>query len=260
VKSTLLALSLLLVTACHRKHVAVDSVPELGYPQCAEPALPPVSLAAGQLRAGPGSLEHTAVERFEIRRENCLVIADGHQEWPLQSADVQVAYDARTLLPLRAWRRLTVPGAHRGPDIRRYEFRTPEITVKRRMPDGSVSYEHIRGAIPRVVIAPGRGLLTMWLKRVHLSVGGRVREPALDLRQPLEEPNDVTLHREPDMFVPWLGHMARVYTIYGRESVYADENDVVIGDLAGLRESAFVAGSAPPSLAPSDPPDPVNTP
>jgi hypothetical protein len=175
---------------------------------------------------------------------------------------VQVVYDDHWQ-PLRVWKRMTIPGDARPDghaDVRRYELRTPEVTITRRGPDGVRHYEILRGAKPTVVIGPGRGLITAWLRRAHLAVGARVREPALDMREMVEVLRPVTLQREPDMVLDWLGRNARVYTFYGRETVFADENDVVIGDLAGLRPAELLHTPEPPPMPLYGMPDPVNTP
>ena len=55
-----------------------------------------------------------------------------------------------------AWRRTTIPGVNRedgAADIRRYELRTPEVTIKRRTAEGRIEYEVLRGPRPRAVIA-----------------------------------------------------------------------------------------------------------
>ena len=107
---------------------------------------------------------------------------------------------------------------------------------------------------------PGRGLITAWIRRAHLPVGGRVREVVLDIRESLEVVRQVTLRREPDQYVAEYGRALRVYTVYGRESVFADEHDTVVGDLAGLRADAVLRTPAPPALPLYGAPDPVNTP
>jgi hypothetical protein len=239
----------------------VASVPELPYPSCGLAPLPPGDVvASGHLRAGPFMREQNLVERFEIRRRDCLYVATVRQEWPLATADLDVAYDDH-MLPLRIWKRMTLPGTPDGrPEIARYELRTPETTITRRAHDGRRTYEILRGPRPRAVIGPGRGVLTMWLWRAHLPVGGRLREPVIDVRAELELIHDVTLRREPDRYEPSLGRTVRVYTVYGREPIYADEHDVVIGDIAGMRPSGSLGTPEPPALPLYGPPDPVHTP
>jgi hypothetical protein len=82
----------------------------------------------------------------------------------------------------------------------------------------------------------------------------------LDIREVVERIQDATLRREADMYVPWLGHDARVYTIYGREPIFADENDNVIGDLSGMRPDATLSTPRPPPMPLYGAPDPVGTP
>lgn len=255
-------LAALLAGACRRKHVPVGSVPQLRYPDCGRGPLPEGELLAeGHLRSGPFSVEQLITERFALRRRDCLHTVTVRQEWPLNVADLEVVYDS-SWLPLRAWKRMTLPGVRRADgmaDIRRYELRTPSITITR-LHYGVRSYEVLRGERPTVVLGPGRGLLTAWIRRAHLAVGGRVREVALDIREPIEAVRQVTLRREPDQRVAEYGRALRVYTVYGRESVFADERDVVVGDLAGLRQDAVLRTPAPPALPRYGAPDPVHTP
>lgn len=252
----------LLSPACRRKHLPVSSVPQLPYPQCGAAPLPAGEvIAEGHLRSGPFSVEQLVNERFSLRQRDCLYTVTVRQEWPRGIADVEVVYD-RAWQPLRAWRRLTVPGAPRPDgmaDIRRYELRTPTITVTR-LHNGARSYEVLRGDRPTVVLGPGRGLITAWIRRAHLGVGDRVREVALDIRGALETVRPVVLRREPDQYMAEYGRTLRVYTVYGRESVFADEHDVVVGDVAGLRQDAVLRTPAPPALPLYGAPDPVNTP
>lgn len=271
--SVLVVGALLAATGCKRKHVAVDSVPELGYPTCpaSDAAALSTRVAAGHIRSGPFMREQSVVERFEIDETGCHIVFKARQEWPRAVADVEVVYGP-DLLPLRAWKRMTVPGSNRPDglaDIRRYELRTPEVTVKRRNPDGEILYEILKpggktkvlpGAKPMAVIGPGRGVISMWLRRAKLPVGGSVRELVLDFREAVELLEEATLKREEDRFEASLGRNVRVYTFYGRESVFADENDLVIGDLAGMRPSDSVEAPEPPPLPMYGEPDPVNTP
>lgn len=261
----LLTLSIVgvLAAGCRRKHVPVTSAVELTYPDCGRGPLPAGDvLASGHLRAGPTSLEPDVVERFEVRQRDCLYTFTTRQEWRLNLDDVEVVYD-NELRPLRAWKRMTLPGSPRADgnaDIRRYELRTAEVVLTKRTPDGARTHEIIRGGRPSVVLGPGRGNLTMWIRRANLAVGAKVRELALDIREPIETLRSVTLRRDPDLFQPALGRTVRVYTVYGRESVFTDENNVVIGDLAGLRPASLVTTPAPPAMPMFGTPDPVRTP
>ncbi|MEI8256660.1 MAG: hypothetical protein WCJ30_13380 [Deltaproteobacteria bacterium] len=258
----LLVFLAVLAGACRRKHIAVGSVPEIPYPTCDGAPLPAGEVVATQhMRPGPTSLDPNVDERYELRHRGCVYVATVRQAWPLGTAAAEVVFD-ENLLPLRAWRRTTIPGSRRADgdaDIRRYELRTPEVTIKRRGPEG-VTYEILRGPRPRAVIGPGRGLLTAWIRRAHLRVGERLREPVLDFREIVERLQEVTLRREADLFVPWLGHAARVYTIYGREPVFADETDAVIGDLAGMRPDSTLSTTRPAAMPLYSAPDPQHTP
>ena len=169
-------------------------------------------------------------------------------------------YDAQ-LLPLRIWKRMTLPGIERAAeraDIRRYELRTDPVSVKLRSMQGRISFELLRGGRPRAVIGPGRGLISMWIRRAHLQVGQKLRELAIDVRG-LEKIEPVTLQREADLQHPELGSV-RVYTFYGRETVFADQRDLVIGDLAGMRPHRLLTSDPPPALPVYGPIDPVHTP
>lgn len=258
----LLASLLLLatVTSCKRKHVPVDRVPELAYPSCGGAPLPEGEvLAEGFLRAGVYSVERLLTERYTLRRRGCLHTLTVRHETPL-ATDVEVVYD-ENLTALRVWKRITIPNQRGGAvaDVRRYELRTPEVTITRSN-NGVRSYEILRGDRPTVVLGPGRGLLTAWIRRARLAVGGRVREVVLDMRDPVEVIRLATLRREPDQYVPEFRRTLRVYTFYGRESVFADEHDAVVGDLAGLRLDSVVTTPAPPPQPMYSPPDPVHTP
>jgi hypothetical protein len=231
----------------------------------------PRVVASGHLRSSPLSLERNVTETFRIEDRGCETVFVGRQEWPIQSADFEVIYDEHKV-PIRVWKRMTVPGAKRADgyaDIRRYELRTPEVTITRHTADGQTKYEILKpggkttvaaGAKPVAVVGPGRGVLTMWIQRAKLSVGERVRELVLDFREMVELLEEATLTREDDRFEPSLGKTVRVYTVYGREAVFADDDDFVIGDLAGLRPSDTVEIPEPVPTPLFGEPDPVNTP
>jgi hypothetical protein len=232
---------------CAGPHRTVQSLPDLGYPTCDGAPLPEGELVGeGVLRSGPTMREQQVVERFEVRRRGCVTVARIAQEWPLGTADVDVAFDEAGL-PLRVVRRTTMPDAT-GPlghvDTRLFELRTEPIGVTRRGPTGEVERYELLGPKPRAVIGPGRGLLTVWLQRAALDVGGRVREVVLDVREPVAVLREVTLERRADQDVEGLGRV-RVYTIYGREPIFADERDVVIGDMFGLRRADAVSAPLP---------------
>jgi hypothetical protein len=117
-----------------------------------------------------------------------------------------------------------------------------------------------QGAPLEAVIGPGRGIITAWLKRARLPVGAKVKQLVLDFRSMYENLELATLERRPDQFEPAYGKDVRVYTFFGRETVFADENDVVIGDLAGMRPSALLDTPEPPPLPTFGGADPVGTP
>lgn len=262
---------------CHRKHVPVQTEPELGYPTCGDAGAAASAeahgtpVASGHLRSGPSSQEQNVVERFELDRTSCGYAYHSRQEWPLDISDVEIRYDAN-LTPIWAWKRMTIAGSPRpdgNADIRRYEMRTGEVFIKRRDAEGRVTMQKLlpggrmtvpQGARVGAVIAPGRGSITAWLKRAKLPVGGKTADLVLDFRPMFESLEVGTLQRMPDEYEPDYGKNVRVYTFFGRETVFADENDVVIGDLAGMRPDALVKAPPPPPLPTYGGADPVHTP
>jgi hypothetical protein len=211
------------------------------------------------------------VERFDLEKTPCGFTYHGRQEWPLAIADVEVHYDA-SLAPLWAWKRLTIAGSQRqdgNADIRRYEMRTGEVFIKRRDAQGVLTLEKLlpggrmhvpQGARPGAVVAPGRGSITAWLKRAKLPVGGKTAELVLDMRDLVESLEMGTLARGEDLYEPSLGRKVRVYTFFGKETVFADDSDTVIGDLAGLRPSDALTTPEPEPLPTYGGADPVHTP
>ncbi len=257
----LLAL-VLLVCGCRRKHLPVESVPELAYPACADEGTPDAAsmvVAAGHIRSGPTSREPNVVERFDLRKTSCGYTLRVRQEWPLTTSDVEVRYDAE-LGPRWAWKRMTLPGTPRADgnaDLRSYELRTGDVFIKRRDSHGEMTLERLlaggrmkvpSGARVGAVVGPGRGIITAWLKRAKLPVGGKSTELVLDIREMLETLEVATLVRSPDQFEPSLNRSVRVYTFYGRETVFADEDDVVIADLSGMRPSDSLTTPEPDAL------------
>jgi hypothetical protein len=267
------ALALMLLTGCKRKHVPVGTVPELGVPTCGDAGAEEVGALVGQgnLRAGPFSAEKNVVERFELRRTSCGYTFHSRQEWPLAIADVEVRYDP-SLTPIWAWKRLTIAGSQRADgnaDIRRYELRTGEVFIKRRDASGQMTLEKLlpggrldipAGARAGAMVGPGRGVITAWLQRAKLPVGGKTRDLVLDFRDMFESLEEGTLERVPDLYEPSLGRTVRAYTFFGKETVFADDNDVVIGDLAGMRPDDSLTTPEPPPLPTYGGPDPMHTP
>ncbi len=242
------------------KRVPADSVEELEYPTCEDgsDAAPGELLHAGHLRSGPGMLERV-VERYEYRRRGCLVVLTVRQEWSHGVSEVEVVFD-EAFRPLRAWKRMTLPGADEVKDVRRYELRSEPATMTWRGAEG-LRHFWFRGGRPVAVIGPGRGVISAWIKsQPDLEVGATVRGSVLDFRDLVERVDEVALRRDRDRAVPGLGKV-RVYTIYGRESIFADEDGWVVGDLAGLRPDAILDTPAPePLRTPGPPADPRGTP
>lgn len=258
---------LLLIAAClvgcKRQHHPVDQIPELSYPSCPEGVdMTPVLIAEHKLRSGLSDTRKTIAERYRIEKRGCLHAVVTRQEWPMQIDDVEVLYN-ESLEPLRIWHRRTMPGSLR-PDgnahFKRLDLRTPQITLKHREDTGKVNLELLKGpGKPVALIGPGRGLFSMWIRRARLAPGQKTREMTLDFRG-VEKVAPVTLQRLPDKHLDWLGRSARVYTILGREIVFADDDDTVIGDLAGLVLDEKAPSQAPRPMPTFEPLDPVNTP
>jgi len=247
--------------ACRRKHVPLEAGPELGYPFCADGGVDGawIAFTRGHIRSGPFSHEKNVVERFDLRRTDCGYVFRSRQEWPLAISDVEVHYDAQ-LAPLWAWKRMTIAGSIRpdgNADIRRYELRTGEVFIKRRDAAGKTTLEKLlpggrvhvpEGARVGAVVGPSRGLISAWLKRARLPVGAKTRELVLDFRDLSETLEMATLERDADRFEPSLGETVRVYTFYGKETVFADQDDFVLGDLAGMRPSSSLSTPEPDPL------------
>jgi hypothetical protein len=259
-------------SGCRRRHVPVDAVPELGYPACGDAGDEPGHVVArGDIRAGPTSSEKNVVEHFEMSRGACGYTFRSRQEWPLAISDVEVRYDP-SFAPIWVWKRMTIAGSRRddgNADIRRYELRTGEVFIKRRDAAGLVTLEKLlpggrmtvpAGARVGAVVGPGRGIITAWLKRAALPVGVKVRELVLDFREMMESVEMATLERNPDLFEPSLGRTVRAYTFFGRETVFADDDDVVIGDLAGMRPDDSLTTPEPEPLPTYGGADPIHTP
>jgi len=240
----------------------VESLPDAPYPTCAgATGGTPHELASGELRAGPVMRESSVIERFSLSERDCHVVYTGVQDWDLGATDLEVIYD-RELRPIRAWKRSTSPGplsARERTDVRSYDFRGDRLAMRRRGAIDELELWRFRFAPPSVVIGPGRGLLSVWLRRAHLEVGERVREPAVDIREAIEVIRDVTLTRHEDRDDPEMGHV-RVYTIYGREPIFADENDVVVGDMMGMRPARLITTPLSTPVPRAGPPDPRGTP
>lgn len=236
-----------LALGCTPPRERAPSATDLGEPSCPESA-PPELVARGELRAGPVYREPSLLERFTLERRGCITVFRGRQEWAMSDTDLEVVYDSATMLPLRVTKRIVSAGIQaesQRTEERFFELRGERVAHTRRLPGGALEHWWIRGARPTAIIGPGRGVLTPWIQRAHLSVGGRARESVLDVRESMELIRDVTLARLEDRDDPILGRV-RVYTIYGREPVFTDAHDIVVGDLMGLVGTASIRSSPDP--------------
>ena len=241
------------------KRVPVDEVETLAYPSCEDTQRE--VLVEERLRAGPRMPDQDVVESYRFVRESCRIVATIRQSWTRGITDIEVVYDL-AWKPLRAWKRVHVPsreGALRLMDIRRYELRTTAANVLVGGGEEGTSRFWFRGGRPIAVVGAGRGLLYGFIRAAHLGVGQKLRGPVLDFRSTVESVQPVTLRRDPDRHDEILGRTVRVYTVFGRESVFTDENDVVLGDLFGLVPASIVTHPEPAHPVPPDA-DPINTP
>lgn len=206
--------------------------------------------------------DQDVVERFEIHQRDCLVVVTVRQEWRVRTADVEAVYD-ENWRPLRVWKRMmspALPDPVGQADIRLYELRTDPPTLTWRTPSGDMEYRALKGGRPQGLVGPGRGLLTPWLWRADLAPGDKERIPVLDFRKDVERVEPVTLHRKPDRPDDLIGGTVRVYTIFGREPVFADDQNVVVGDMMGLRPHEVLDSPPPERIPQPSPPDPRGTP
>jgi hypothetical protein len=228
------------LVACQPKHIEVGEEPEVDYPECAsldqDGATPAGSVTVGALQGTEGMIERGLVERYELRKMSCGFRYRGVQRWGGGHTEVEMIYDP-FWKPIRAWRRMSAPGP-RGTeklDVRRYELRTPEPRIRKTTIEGVLGFEHLRGKFPQIFVAPSRASILPWVRAARLEQGQKERLPALDFREPLEKMRDVTLKREADRYQPEFGQNVRVYTLYGREAYFFDEQNNLLGDLAGVR-------------------------
>lgn len=257
-RAALLCVGGLLSACVEMPRDAVASLPDRGYPSCPAGAANVVADSVERsLRAGPVMTEQTVVESFSFGPRGCHLVYTGREDWAMGAEDLEIVYDAERR-PIRAYIRQTAPGpqpARERTDVRVFDFRGEHVELTRRPLGGDLERLRYRAPTPGVILATGRGALTAWIQRAHLDVGGRLREPVLDVRERVEVVRDVTLRREPDRDDALIGHV-RVYTVYGREPVYTDEHDVVIGDMMGLVPASLVTRPRDPPVATDGPPSP----
>ena len=256
-------LSAALVTGCKGpKRTTVEHVARIPYPDCGRGPLPEGEvLASGTLRPGVARGQGY-LERYEIRRRDCLVVATARIETALELTDLEIVYDASGK-PLRVWRRNTLavtPQRDGNQDIALYELRGAIPTLIHRRPDGSVEYQTLAGGRPVAIITRARGLLTPWIRASALAPGESVHDVVIDLDTPDLIRADVMLRREADLPRAELGGTVGVYTVYGRDAVFTDATGAVIGDLSGLVPAERIPGPLPLPQPMYGGPDPVHTP
>ncbi|MEM7606190.1 MAG: hypothetical protein AAF411_12615 [Myxococcota bacterium] len=245
-------LALLLLGGCESclKRTAVEEVTVHPAPSCDEPAEPEL-LAQGSLMSGPIHRERV-IEHFRVEARGCLRAITVRQEWSRQITEVEAVFDD-AWNPIQVWKRMSIPGVpepEQYEDVRLYEFRNEPATMTERNAEGR-THRAFRGGQPNRLVGPGRALITAWIQRADLEVGETDRGMALDVRELFERVDEVALRRDADRYEDDLGREVRVYTVFGRESVFADENNIVIGDLAGLRLATDL-GEAPEFRLPQE--------
>lgn len=254
--------------ACLSRRPLDDPPTVPAYPDCPGPA-PGAGGAIDELseeveiqttlRPGPLLRERRLWERTTVLRKGCLRFARVRQVTPLATTDVEVVYDAEDDRPLRAWRRTALHDFPERTTTELFELRNDPPVVVRNLPDGTTEYLELVGPRPVAVVGPGRGILTVWIRRADLVPGEIVRGPVLDLTEQGKIDDEGSLRREADREVD--GEQRQVYRVYGRDAVFADESGRVVGDLAGMRPADQVEGPAPPTppaeLSPPDPRAPL---
>lgn len=145
-------------------------------------------------------------------------------------------------------------------DVRAYDLRSDPPHMRRQRGREPLEHYWFRGEPPVAVVGPGRGLLSAWIKAADLQVAELTRGPVLDFRELVEKVDTVALRRETDKREPSLGGIIERYTVFGRETVFTDDQGFVVGDLFGLRTAESVGKVPPPPVEIGDPPDPVHTP
>ncbi|MDP3276692.1 MAG: hypothetical protein Q8Q09_15950 [Deltaproteobacteria bacterium] len=240
-----------------RTHFEVASVPQLGYPRCAdspEAGVSRVVLVDTVLVGQEGTVNAGAWERFTLEARDCHRVARVHVESSGMIVDAEVVMHP-SMEPIRAWRRI----GRWGPqglryDTRAYDFRTPFVTVTRVDPAGVRSFEELRPrSKPTLVLLPGEAALTLWTQLQPMAVGERVQRMVLDLRKPLERTWVSMLRREAATGAP----SPEVYSL-DEGSVFADDDHRVTGTLSGMRERVGVGEPArAEGQAPVDPARPL---
>lgn len=260
------AAALAVFAGCHLKREPVSSVPHLAYPDCGhgplDLSLPGETVGEGELYGGEELRSQPIVERFGIVRRDCLVIGTARVERPYQLIDLEIVWDAHGK-PLRVWRRITVPGSRNrdgDPDITLYELRTHDVTITHRAPDGTRDYARVRGRPVGAVITESRGLLSPWLAHADILPGESSHARTLDTGLATVVENEALLARSPDLDRPAIGRRVRVYKVYGRDAVFTDDHDVVVGDLAGLVPASRGGRRPFPPMPMYGGADPVGTP
>lgn len=222
-----------------RSEVAeVETHPE---PTCdGQPLVEGEVLAEGTLEDGP-IMQEDVTETFVIRNHDCVNSIEVEQRWARQITQVRALFDD-TWNPIWMRKVMWVPGEEASSRNERiYEFRNTPATMTEVETGGEVTHRYFRRGQPTRLVGPGRALFAAWIRAADLEVGQSAQEVTLDTRELFEEVDEVAIRRDADRFEESLGRTVRVYTFFGRESVFTDENGVVIGDLAGLRRSEDLA-------------------
>lgn len=192
-------------------------------------------IAEGTLQNGPTMLEDVT-EHFVIRNHGCVNSIEVEQTWARQVTQVRALFDD-SWNPIWMHKVMWAPADEAATRNERiYEFRNEPATMTETAADGEVTHRYFRGGQPTRIVGPGRALFAAWVFADPIDVGETRRFTTLDTRELFESVDEVAMRRDPDL-EPTVGDPSRVYTFFGRESVFTDEHGVVIGDLAGLRRS-----------------------
>lgn len=240
----------------------VDSVPTQEYPAWASALLADDTsiVARATLRGRQGAIESSTVEQMVLREGPQGSVARVRVDRPLQRITYDAVYDAAGK-PLRFWRRVSVPGVLPARiDVRLFELRTQPIAISHRDPDGARDFAQMRrNESPIALIGEAFSLLTPWIRHANLAVGGVVRGRSLDTDKGGVMRN-AALRRSEDMNMPEHGGRVRVYRVYGRDVVFANDQNIVVGSLSGFVSIDPNGPAMPPQASEDERVDPTRTP
>lgn len=166
-------------------------------------------------------------EVFSSLRSDCLTVYDSKHEWNLGKNHNRLWVDDKgqpLLLKKEVW-------VGKKPEEKFFQWNTKLAALMLKM---NQDFFRFKGELPLRVLTVGRYLLSAWIEAANLPVGGKERARVLDAREPFEKIKFITLMRKEDRQDSGLGRV-RVYTIFGREPIYTNAQNHVVGDMWGMR-------------------------